>query len=97
MLLMDEVAAENTNVLKEPSPSILFEAFGDNTLNLVLRCFVGAQDVRMTTLTQLHQAINKRFNEAGITIAFPQRDVHLDTLKPLEVRISRDQDQRMET
>jgi potassium efflux system protein len=93
MLLMDEVAAENTNVLKEPSPSILFEAFGDNTLNLVLRCFVGAQDVRMTTLTQLHQAINKRFDEAGITIAFPQRDVHLDTLKPLEVRISRDHGQ----
>ena len=97
MLLMDEAAAENTNVLKEPSPSILFEAFGDNTLNLVLRCFVGAQDVRMTTLTQLHQAINKRFNEAGITIAFPQRDVHLDTLKPLEVRISRDQDQPAES
>ena len=97
MLLMDEAAAENTNVLKEPSPSILFEAFGDNTLNLVLRCFVGSQDVRMTTLTQLHQAINKSFNEAGITIAFPQRDVHLDTLKPLEVRISRDQDQPAES
>ena len=90
MLLMEEAAAENSNVLEEPSPSILFDAFGDNTLNLVLRCFVGAQDVRMTTRTQLHQAINKRFNEAGITIAFPQRDVHLDTLKPLEVRISRD-------
>jgi len=90
MLLMDEAAAENPNVLKEPTPSILFDAFGDNTLNLVLRCFVGSQDVRMTTRTQLHQAINKRFNEAGITIAFPQRDVHLDTLKPLDVRISRD-------
>jgi potassium efflux system protein len=97
MLLMEETAAENTNVLKEPSPSIIFEAFGDNTLNLVLRCFVGSQDVRMITRTQLHQAINKRFNETGITIAFPQRDVHLDTLKPLEVRISRDDGQRAET
>jgi potassium efflux system protein len=84
MLLMGEAAADNANVLEEPSPSILFEAFGDNTLNLVLRCFVGTQDVRMTTRTQLHQAINQRFNEAGITIAFPQRDVHLDTLKPAE-------------
>jgi potassium efflux system protein len=90
MTLMDKAAAENTNVLKEPKPSILFEAFGDNTLNLVLRCFVDSQDVRMTTLTQLHQAINKSFNAAGITIAFPQRDVHLDTLKPLDVRITRD-------
>ena len=97
MMLMDEAAAENTNVLEEPTPSILFDAFGDNTLNLVLRCFVGSQDVRMTTRTQLHQSINKRFNEAGITIAFPQRDVHLDTLKPLQVRISRDDGQRTET
>jgi potassium efflux system protein len=95
MTLMDKAAAENPNVLEEPTPSILFEAFGDNTLNLVLRAFVGTQDVRMTTLTQLHQAINKSFNEAGITIAFPQRDVHLDTLKPLDVRISRDSSQRM--
>jgi potassium efflux system protein len=97
MLLMDEAAAANPNVLAEPAPSIIFEAFGDNTLNLVLRVFVDSQDVRMTTLTQLNQAINKRFNEAGITIAFPQRDVHLDTLKPLEVRISRDDGQPAES
>jgi len=90
MTLMDKAAVENANVLAEPKPSILFEAFGDNTLNLVLRAFVGSQDVSMTTLTQLHQAINKSFNAADITIAFPQRDVHLDTLTPLEVRISRD-------
>jgi potassium efflux system protein len=90
MALMDKAAAENQNVLADPKPSILFEAFGDNTLNLVLRCFVDSQDVRMTTLTQLHQAINRSFNEAGITIAFPQRDVHLDTLQPLDVRITRD-------
>ena len=90
MLLMDEAAAANPNVLAEPNPSIVFDAFGDNALNLVLRCFVDSQDVRMTTLTQLHQAINKSFNEAGISISFPQRDVHLDTLKPLDVRITRD-------
>lgn len=30
------------------------------------------------------------FEQAGIVIAFPQRDVHLDTLKPLEVRLRRD-------
>ncbi|HBE93802.1 MAG TPA: potassium transporter, partial [Gammaproteobacteria bacterium] len=90
MSLMDAAAKENEHVLAEPNPSIIFEAFGDNSLNLVLRCFVGAQDVRMTTITQLHEAINEKFNDAGISISFPQRDVHLDTLKPLDVRISRD-------
>jgi len=32
-------------------------------------------------------AIDKAFRKAGITIAFPQRDTHLDTLEPLEIRI----------
>ena len=27
------------------------------------------------------------FNDAGIVVAFPQRDIHLDTSKPLDVRI----------
>ena len=90
MSLMDEAARENKHVLAEPSPSIIFEAFGDNALNLVLRCFVGTQDVRMTTITQLHEAVNEKFNKAGICIAFPQRDVHLDASKPLDVRIHRD-------
>jgi len=87
MKLMNEAAVEDASVLEEPRPSIIFEAFGDNTLNLVLRCFVGTQDARMPTLTRLHEAINRKFNEAGIVIAFPQRDVHLDTSQPLDVRI----------
>ncbi len=93
MALLYEAADENESVLREPGPSVIFESFGDNTLNLVLRCFVGAQDDRMPTLTALHEAIDRKFNEAGIVIAFPQRDVHLDTSRPLEVRISREKDQ----
>ncbi len=85
--LMNEAAQENETVLKDPKPSIIFEAFGDNSLNLVLRCFVGAQEERMPTLTALHEAINRKFNDAGIVIAFPQRDVHLDTSRPLDIRI----------
>ncbi len=92
MSLMDEAARENENVLAEPTPSIIFEAFGDNALNLVLRFFVGSQNIRMTTITQLHEAINSKFNDAGICIAFPQRDVHIDASKPLEVRLRHDKD-----
>ena len=88
MLLMNEAALEDEGVLKEPRSSIIFEAFGDNTLNLVLRCFVDSQEARMPTMTRLHTAINRKFNDAGITIAFPQRDVHLDTSRPLDIRIS---------
>jgi potassium efflux system protein len=44
----------------------------------------------MPTITVLHEAINRKFNDAGICIAFPQRDVHLDTSRPLDIRIQRD-------
>jgi potassium efflux system protein len=90
MQLMDLAARENASVLADPSPSVIFEAFGDNTLNLVLRCFVGSQNDRMPTITALHEEINRKFNDAGICIAFPQRDVHLDTSRPLDIRIRRD-------
>jgi potassium efflux system protein len=35
--------------------------------------------------------IDELFRKAGIVIAFPQRDVHLDTQKPLEFRLVKDQ------
>jgi potassium efflux system protein len=90
MALLYEAAEEHEKVLDEPPPSVIFDCFGDNSLNLNLRCFVGAQDERMPTLTELHEAINQRFNDAGISISFPQRDVHLDTSQPLYIRIRRD-------
>ena len=36
---------------------------------------------------ELNIAIDNAFKETGVTIAFPQRDVHLDGAKPLEVRV----------
>jgi len=90
MQLMDEAAREHPEVLGDPAPSVIFQAFGDNTLSLELRCFVATQQARMPTITDLHAAINRKFSDAGICIAFPQRDVHLDTSRPLEIRIHRD-------
>lgn len=88
--LMLSVAVENSLVLSDPAPNTIFNAFGDNALNLELRCFVGAQEHRLMAATQLHEAINTKFNEYNIAIAFPQRDIHLDTSQPIDVRIHRD-------
>jgi len=90
MQLMDQAARENPSVLADPSPSVIFTEFGDNALSLTLRCFVGSQNDRMPTITALHEAINDKFNDAGLCISFPQRDVHLDTTRPLDIRIRRD-------
>jgi potassium-dependent mechanosensitive channel len=87
--LLAEAATENERVLDDPGPLITFDRFGDNALALSLRCYVELIEYRLSTLTALHEAINKKFNDAGICIAFPQRDVHLDFNQPLDVRIQR--------
>jgi potassium efflux system protein len=73
-------------VLEDPAPIATFEGFGDNALNFLLRCYLPNLDNRLVTITELHTTIDKAFRKAGITIAFPQRDVHLDTTHPREVR-----------
>jgi len=90
MALMAEAAEENERVLSDPMPFVTFEGFGDNALALNLRAYIGSLDYRVTTISELHEAINQKMNEAGIVIAFPQRDVHLDTSQPLDIRIRRD-------
>ena len=87
LALMHEAAEENERVLEDPAPLLTFEGFGDNALTLILRAYIGSLDYRLKTITELHTAINQKFTDAGISIAFPQRDIHLDTTQPLNIRI----------
>ncbi len=87
---MTEAAEEHVEVLEDPDPRVTFETFGDNALGLNLRCFVESTDNRLTVISELHEAINEKLNAAGISIAFPQRDLHLDTSRPLDIRIRRE-------
>jgi potassium efflux system protein len=66
-------------VQRDPAPFVTFEEFGDSTLNLVLRAYVSIE-VRLSTRNQLNNAILEQFREAGIEIAYPQRDLHLRTV-----------------
>jgi potassium efflux system protein len=92
MELMAEAAAEHPKILTEPPPRISFEGFGDNalTLKLNMRAFLNEVDARLQTITELHQAILDKLRAAGIEIAFPQRDLHLDTSRPLELVLRKD-------
>jgi len=77
MKLMREAAEENKRVLDDPEPMVLFEQFADSSLSLTLRAWVETFGDRLPALTELHTAINRKFNEADIVIAFPQQDVHV--------------------
>jgi potassium efflux system protein len=85
--LLEEAVKEEERVLEDPAPLFTFEGFGDNALNLVLRCYLDSLDLRLRVISALHQSINDKFRANGISIAYPQRDVHLSTAKPLDLRV----------
>jgi potassium efflux system protein len=88
MELLKQVVEEDPRVLEDPKPLITFEGFGDNSLNLTARAFIASLANRRETISDLNLAINDKLNEAGIVVAFPQRDVHLDTASTLDVRVT---------
>lgn len=75
-----EVAAANKGVLDKPETDVLFEKYGDNSINFNLRVWTSEYVNRPKVLkSQLYFEIFKRFREEGIEIPFPQRDLHLRT------------------
>ncbi len=80
--LLEQICKEHSNVCDDPVPVVSFESFGESTLNLVVRCFLRTLDVRVRTVHELHTLINERFSEAGLEIAFPQRDLHIRSFPP---------------
>ncbi len=85
--LLVAAARENPLVLADPAAFAVFKGFGDNSLNFEVRVYINGINDWIPMLHRLNRTIDQRFREAGITISFPQRDVHLDTSQPLEVRV----------
>ena len=67
-------------VAKSPAPQVLFLNFGESSLDLELRVWVLDVDQMMTARSELHQEIDRRFREANIEIAFPQRDLRFRSM-----------------
>ena len=78
-----EAAKSVKRVIDRPEPLCLLKGFGDNSVDLEIRCWIedprnGMQNVRSEVLL----GVWDRFKEAGIQIPFPQRDVHIVSLPP---------------
>jgi small-conductance mechanosensitive channel len=73
-----EVAEDDPAVLKTPKPDVIFDSFGDSSLNFILRVWSQQLSNKLFILkSQLYFEIFKRFKDAGIEIPFPQRDLHI--------------------
>ena len=78
MAIMEQAATVNHRVLKSPEPGVRLMEFADSGIALELRVWMtdpeeGLGNVR----SDINLAIWRGFKEAGITIPYPQRDVHL--------------------
>ncbi len=80
--ILIEVANENPGVLQTPPPDVLFEEFGDSSLNFHLRVWTDEYSDKPKVLkSQLYYAIFKKFKEDNVEIPFPQRDIHIKSEK----------------
>lgn len=79
--LMLDVARNNENVLDDPEPFAIFNNFGDSSLNLELRAYLSDAGKFLSVTDQLTTGIDKAFREAGIEIPFPQRDLHVRSVR----------------
>ena len=72
-----KVLEADEEVLEDPPPRIVFTTFGDSSLNFDIYAWIGDFDISFTTMHRLNSEIYAALTEAGITIPFPQRDLHL--------------------
>ena len=75
-ILLD-IAAANELVSKEPAPRVRFRAFGDSSLDFELLCWINDPRDRGLAVHQLNSAVYNAFARHGVTIPFPQRDLHI--------------------
>ncbi|MBN1397355.1 MAG: mechanosensitive ion channel [Bacteroidetes bacterium] len=76
--LLISVAKEEKEVLEDPKPGVRFMEFGDSGLLFELRAWTNTLTHRKGLLTsKLNFAIYDKFNQNGIQIPFPQRDIHI--------------------
>jgi len=71
-----DVLSADQRILAEPAPTIGLVELGESSVNFAVRPWVATSDY-WPVLFDLNEAMKKRFDAEGISIPFPQRDVHV--------------------
>jgi small conductance mechanosensitive channel len=72
-----KMAQKDDRVLKDENPpEVMVESLGDSSVNLKLRVWVKSEDY-WSLFFDITEGVKKQFDGAGISIPFPQQDVHL--------------------
>jgi small conductance mechanosensitive channel len=74
--ILENILQEHEAVLDDPEPMVRLHEFGESSINFIVRPWVKTTEY-WETFWSLNKAVKLRFDAEGITIPFPQRDVHL--------------------
>jgi len=74
--ILEEILQAEERVLKEPTPVILVSELGESSVDLAVRPWVNSADY-WDVRSDLLETIKREFDAKGISIPYPQRDVHL--------------------
>ncbi len=74
--IIREVVEGHELVLKDPEPAVVMHELADSAVNIVCRPWAKTGDF-WTVKTDVTRRVKQRFDQAGISIPFPQRDVHV--------------------
>ena len=74
--ILEEMVAADERILAEPAPKIAVSELADSSVNFVVRPWVNSADFWGVKF-DFTENVKLRFDEEGISIPFPQMDVHL--------------------
>jgi small-conductance mechanosensitive channel len=94
--LIEQAVNEQPETQSEPAPMIILEDFADNAVlfEALFWCQIGGKRELRQIRSAVRFRIEELFAENDIVIAFPQRDVHLDTPTPIRVQMVSGSDDR---
>ena len=87
--LILEAVVSQPDVKTTPAPNVIFEDFGDNALvfDAYFWCDVSGDRALRHFRSEIRYRIADLFEQNGIVVAFPQRDVHIDSKDPLRIHL----------
>ncbi|MDG6773863.1 mechanosensitive ion channel [Thiomicrorhabdus sp. ZW0627] len=74
--ILEKLVAEDERILKDPEPVIALSELGDSSVNFIVRPWVKSGDY-WKVLWDMNEKVKLTFDEEGISIPYPQMDVHL--------------------
>ena len=74
--VLEDILSKHPLILKDPEPAVKVHELGDSSVNFIVRPWTLTADY-WTVYWEITRRIKVRFDEEGINIPFPQRDIHI--------------------